>query len=105
LHAVLNTGAFADPAPAADQERPRGLEGGLDLSLDIDPGGRFSATAELSSVWFASADPRQMLATGGVAWQATDHVQLALIGLVGLVAGSDRYGVLLGLSPRWRLPF
>jgi hypothetical protein len=105
LHAVVNTGAFADPAPAADQERPRGLEAGLDLSLDLDAGGRFSATGELSAVWFASSDPRQMLATGGVAWQATAHLELALVGLVGLVEGSDRYGVLLGVSPRWRLPF
>ena len=103
LHTVVNAGAFADPAPDPTGGRPVGIEVGLDLGLGLDPSEHFSLTSELSGVWFASHDPRQLLATGGLTWSATDNLDLSLSGLVGIFAGSDRYGVLVGVSPKLRL--
>lgn len=103
LHTVVNAGAFADPAPDAMGARPVGVEVGLDLGLGLDAAEHVSLTSELSGVWFASHDPRQLLATGGVTWSATDNLDLSLSGLLGIFAGSDRYGVLLGVSPKMRL--
>lgn len=103
LHTVVNAGAFSDPAPDPTGGRPTGVEVGLDLGLGLDAAEHFSLTSELSGVWFASHDPRQLLATGGLTWSATDNLDLSLSGLLGIFAGSDRYGVLLGVSPKMRL--
>jgi hypothetical protein len=103
LHTVVNAGGFADPAPDPTGGRPIGIEVGLDLELGLDPSEHFSLTSELSGVWFVSNDPRQLLATGGLTWSATDNLDLSLSGLVGIFAGSDRYGVLVGVSPKLRL--
>jgi hypothetical protein len=102
-HLVLNSGAFVDPRPDPASGRPIGIELGLDLDRDLDDAGHFSLTGELSGVAFLSSDPRQLLATAGITWSAADSLDVSLIGLVGFLEGSDRYGVLLGLSPKVRL--
>lgn len=103
LHSALNVGLFADCAPDGSSPRPKGLESGLDLSLDLDANGRFSATGEVSAVRFATADPTQLLATAGLTWSAMASLDLSVVGLVGVLNGSDRYGALLGVSPKMRL--
>ena len=102
-HVVLNLGAFVDPAPDATSARPIALEAGLDLDQDIDAQGHWSFKGELSAVRFLSTDPNQLLATGGIAWSPRDEIELSVIGLLGFLAGNDRYGVLLGFSPKIRL--
>ena len=102
-HLVMNAGAFIDPSPDASSGRPVGLELGLDLDRDLDAGGRFSLTGELSGVRFLSSDPAQLLATAGVTFAATDNLDLSLVALVGFLEGSDRYGALLGVSPKLHL--
>jgi hypothetical protein len=102
-HLVLNAGAFIDPAPDASSGRPGGVEVGLDLQRDLGTGGRFSLQGELSGVWFWSGDPRQLLATAGATWSVTPTLDLSVIALAGFLAGSDRYGLLLGVSPKFRL--
>jgi hypothetical protein len=103
LHAVLNLGGFADPAPDATSGRPLGLEAGLDLELDLDNVNRFSLTGELSGVRFLSDDPDQLLATAGLKYSPSPMLDLTVVGLWGFLAGSDRYGVLVGVSPKLRL--
>jgi hypothetical protein len=103
-HFVLNFGAFTDPHPAPDMGRPIGVEAGLDVSRDLDPGGKFQVTAELAGVRFISPDPHQLLATAGFAWSPTPDTQLALIGMWGFLDGNDKYGALLGMSQKLR-PF
>jgi hypothetical protein len=101
-HLVLNTGAFVDPSPDPTSGRPVGLELGLDFNHDLDAGGHYAITAEVSSVHFVSADPDQLLATAGFAWSPVETLQLSVAGLWGFLAGNDRYGVLLGFSPKLR---
>lgn len=103
LHTVLNAGGFIDPAPDATSGRPIGIELGLDLDLDLDDINRFSLTGEFSGVAFVSDDPGQLLATAGLTWSVTKTLDLSVVGLWGFLAGSDRYGALLGVSPKFRL--
>ncbi len=102
-HVVLNTGAFVDPAPDPTSGRPIGIELGLNIDRDLDADGKFSLQAAASGVWFITDDPRQLLVTLGPQWSVTPNLDLTLIGLWGFLAGSDRYGVLLGVSPKFRL--
>ena len=44
-----------------------------------------------------------LLVTLGPQWSVTPNLDISLIGLLGFLAGSDRYGVLLGVSPKFRL--
>ena len=83
--------------------RPIGVELGLDLDQDLDAAGRFSLTGELSGVRFVTSDPPQLLATAGITFAANDNLDLSLVGLVGFLEGSDRYGALLGISPKFKL--
>jgi hypothetical protein len=103
LHTVLNLGGFADPAPDASSGRPLGIEAGLDFELDLDDINRFSLTGEVSGVRFVSDDPHQLLATAGLKWAVSPWLDLTAVGLWGFLAGSDRYGALLGISPKFRL--
>ena len=103
LHTVLNAGGFIDPAPDATSGRPIGIELGLDIDLDLDDIDRFSLTGEFSGVAFVSDDPGQLLATAGFTWSVTRSLDLSIVGLWGFLAGSDRYGALLGVSPKFRL--
>jgi hypothetical protein len=103
-HAVLNGGMFVDPG-SGDGGRPRGFEVGLDLDFDLDRAAHWSLTAELGGVHFLSSDPHQLIATTGVAWAATDMLELSAVGLVGILEGGDRAGFILGVSPKfefWR---
>jgi hypothetical protein len=102
-HFVLNLGAFVDPGPTAGGVRPSGVEGGLDVDCDLDRGGHASITAELAGVRFFSNDPDQLSATAGFAWSPTPATELNVLGLYGLLGGSDRYGVLFGISQKLRL--
>jgi hypothetical protein len=102
-HLVLNVGAFVDPAPDATSGHPVGFEAGLDIDQDIDDAGHWSFKGELGGVRFVTAEPHQLLATAGVAWSPRDDLELSVIGLWGFLAGNDRYGVLLGFSPKLRL--
>jgi hypothetical protein len=100
-HFVLNAGMFVDPHPSATSARPVGIELGLDFDRDLDKGGHYQVTAELSGVKFLSSDPNQLLATAGLAWTPIPpYTQISLVGLVGFLDGSDKYGVLLGLTQK-----
>jgi hypothetical protein len=97
-HLVLNLGAFVDPA--SEGGRPRGLEGGMDVDVDLDPLGTLSLTGELGGVRFWSSDPHQLVATAGVAWAVTRNLELSATGLFGFLEGGDHAAVLLGIAPK-----
>ena len=103
LHTVLNMGGFVDPSPDATSGRPIGIEAGLDLEFELGTSHHYSLIGEFSGVRFVSDDPHQLLATAGLKWAALSTLDLSIIGLWGFLAGSDRYGVLLGISPKFHL--
>ena len=95
---TLNAGGLVDPAPAAGEERPRGGEASIGVSEDVDAQGRFALGAELSGVRFASADHDQLLVSGSFTFTPRRGFELSVTNLVGLLSGSDRYGLLFGAS-------
>lgn len=102
-HFVLNAGGFVDPHPDPASGRPSGFEGGLDVARALGGGGRWAASGELAGVHFVSRDPDQLVATAGLVWSPSESLDLSLTGLAGFLRGGDRYGVLLGFSPKLRL--
>lgn len=103
LQAVWNVGGFVDPSPGGETARPVGLELGVDVELDLDPQQRFALNAGISYVAFASEDANQLVTTAGVTWSPSEMLDVSIIGLVGLLSGGDRYGLLLGIAPKLRL--
>jgi len=103
LHAVWNAGGFIDASPDSRPTRPLGVELGVDLALDLDRDQRFSLNAGVSVVRFLSQDSDQLLTTAGATWSVSQTLDLSLTGLLGWLAGGDRYGILLGVSPKLAL--
>ena len=99
---VFNLGGFMDPS-VGRAGRPAAVEGGFDLDQLLDERGMWSLTAELGGVRFISDDADQLTATAGFTYHATAMLDLSVVGLVGLTRGSDRGGILLGISPKFRL--
>ena len=102
-HLVVNVGGLVDPGAEVSRRRPIGVEVGLDLDQDLGRDSPFSILAEVGGIHWFTGDPDQLQVTGGLQWSPSDLLDLSLIGLVGLPPGSDRYGVLLGVSPKVRL--
>lgn len=99
---VFNMGGLIDPGAGA-AGRPQAVEGGVDFAHALDSQGRWSATAEVGGVHFFTSDPDQLSMTAGLAFDPTPNFEVSLVGLVGVLNGSDRYGALLGISPKLRL--
>jgi hypothetical protein len=102
-HVVWNIGGFVDPDPDAQPGRPVGIEFGADVDIDLDSADVFSLELGASAVRFLSSDPHQLLSTAGVTWSPIPTLDLSLTALVGFLSGSDRYGLLLGVSPKFAL--
>lgn len=103
LEAVWNIGSFADPVMRGESTRQRGMELGVDVDLDVAGNDTWTINLGLSSVRFWSHDAHQLLAAAGVTWSATQAVDLSVLGVLGLMHGGDRYGVLLGVAPKLSL--
>ena len=99
VRAILNTGAIVDPKLDSTGHRATGVELGLDLQVDIVPD-HWAAIGELGGIYFTSNDSHQLVATAGIQWSATEQLDFSVVVLVGLVAGSDPYGLLFGVSPK-----
>lgn len=100
---VLNLGGLIDPAADPHTPRPRAVEGGLDLNYPLDANGRWALTGELSGVRYFSPDDDQLNVTLGVTWSPTDMLDLSIVALGGPLSGGDRWGLLLGISPKVQL--
>jgi hypothetical protein len=101
-HLVLNMGGLIDPGGAVSSGRPAGVEGGIDVSLHLGASS-FSLTAELGGTHFFSPDADELHTTGGISWGPNEQLDVSVIGLLGLLRGGDRGGVLLGVSPKFAL--
>src|SRR5205823_14671957 len=97
-HLVVNLGGLVDPATGIGP-RPAGMEGGLDLDVDLVATGRWTAIGELGGIAYLSPDAHQLSATAGLQWSPNPKLDVNVVALVGFLSGSDPYGVLLGVSP------
>lgn len=106
FHLFAQAGVIVDSAEKNEflrPIRPFGIEGGFDASLDLDDDGIWSLTAELGGTRFFSSHDHQLHTTGGVAWQVTPWLELSTIAIVGLLPEGDRFGLLFGASPSFRV--
>src|SRR5262249_30660389 len=100
-HYVLNLGGLRDPA--TDGPHPSGPEMGIDIDQPLDDAEHLSLKAHIGAVVYVSPDPDQLTLASGIAWQVTDNLEVSLIGLYGALHGGDQWGVLFGVSPKFRL--
>lgn len=100
---ALSAGGLIDPRTDEGPHRPIGFEGGIDFGRQVDSDGRWTLTAEVGGVRFTSKDAHQLTVTAGVAWAPGDLIEFSVVGLAGALEGSDRYGILVGVSPKVRL--
>lgn len=96
---VLNAGFMAD-ARAGDAPRGLALELGADLNHAFSP--TWALLGELSLQRFFTGDPHHIEATLGLA-RTSPWLDVSIVGLVGLLSPGDRFGVLIGVSPKLRL--
>ena len=101
-HLILNAGALADPHPSPGEARPFGIETGLDIHSSLDKDDTYAFIGELAAVHFFSSDPHQLLTTAGLNYSPTSYLDLSAVALWGWLNGSDRYGLLLGVTPKVR---
>jgi hypothetical protein len=99
IQMTLNLGLFHEP-PSDQGSTPRGWEGGFDIVLDVTDD--WSLTGELATVQFSSNESPQYSATAGVTWSVNDHLDVSLVSLFGAGGAADRYGLMLGVSPKLR---
>jgi hypothetical protein len=97
---VGNAGFLIDPGETPSRSRPTAALLGADASIDLDDGGIFSVDADLSYVAFLSSEKNQLTTTVGLVWAATPWLDLSANALLGFLAGGDRYGAYLGVSPK-----
>jgi len=102
LHLVLNSGVVIDPSSARFPRRV-GVEVGLDAVYELDSKGRWSLLGEVAGVRALTDDPHQLYATLGIAYAMHRYLDVTMVGMVGFLSPGDRYGFLVGFSPKIRL--
>jgi hypothetical protein len=107
MHLFAQFGSLIDPAESVAGYRrpvhPFGLEGGLDLDLDLDEHDTWSLSAELGGIKYLSPHRDQIHVAGGPALRVSKWLELSLVGLVGLLSGGDRLGLFLGANTRFNV--
>jgi hypothetical protein len=102
VHLVFSAGGLVDPGAEVSSGRPVGVEAGADLNLDLNEDDTFSLLGELGGIAYLSDDPGQLAASIGIQWSPSELLDLSLVAVVG-AGGADRYGLMLGVSPKVRL--
>jgi hypothetical protein len=97
---VLNSGMRVDPRPSENASRPVGIEIGLDVRILLDQRQIYALTGELAAVQYLSDAPHELLSTLGLSVSPSRYLDLSVTSMVGWFAGSDRYGLHLGMSPK-----
>jgi hypothetical protein len=54
-------------------------------------------------VRYFSPDPHELHATAGITWGVNDGLDLSIVALAGFLSGGDHEGLLLGVSPKFKL--
>ncbi len=108
VQVTLNAGGYWDPSRLQNdgtRPRPRGLQLGGSVDVDLTHDGRWSFHVEVGGTVALAVDPSQVVVAAGIVLSPSKALDVSLLGLVGLLPGSDRAGALFGASPRvalWR---
>ena len=102
-YVVLNLGGRVDPAGGGDSPRPTGIELGIYFEQPVDKDDVWALISNIGGIRYFSPDPHQLTTSAGIQWSPTDALQLSVVGVYGWLSGGDQYGVLFGISPKFRL--
>ena len=106
MHVFFQVGSIVDPLEPVPGRtglvRPVGIEGGISLDLDLDEAGVWSITGELGAIKYLSPQLDQLHIAGGPQLKVTPWLDVSLVGLVGVLPGGDRLGLLLGGDARFK---
>jgi hypothetical protein len=106
MHLFAQVGSIIDPSEPVEgygsRIHPYALEAGLDLDLDLDDDDTWSLNAELGSITYFSPHRDQLHLAGGPAVRVSKWLELSLVGLVGVLPGGDRFGLLAGANTHFK---
>src|SRR4029453_2751840 len=100
---VLNLGGLLDPIPDPNTPRPAAFEGGIDIARPLDADQRWTLTGDSAGVRSVPPDNDQLNPTIGVTWSPTETLDVSVVLLGGVLSGGDRWGLLIGVSPKAQL--
>jgi hypothetical protein len=100
-HVALNAGFLIDPHGASGAARPSGIEGGITLERQLTFAPQWAWAGQVGGIRFSSGEAALLSITAGCVWSPSDSLDLSATGIAGLVKGSDRYGMLLGIAPKF----
>jgi hypothetical protein len=107
MHVFGQAGTIVDPLePVPGRStlvRPVGIEAGINMDLDLGSRDVWGLTAEVGLIKYLSPQLDQLHFAGGPLFKITPWLGLSLLGLVGVLKGGDRLGLLLGLDTRFRV--
>ncbi len=107
MHVFGQAGTILDPLEPVPGRtrlgRPFGLEVGINFDLDLDPEGIWSVTGELGAIKYLSPQLDQLHVAGGPQLKAASWLDVSLVGLVGILSGGDRLGILLGANTHFKV--
>jgi hypothetical protein len=107
LHVFAQAGAIVDPLEPVPGSRrlvrPVGVEGGINMDVDLGDRDGWGLTAEVGVIKYLSPQLDQLHFAGGPSLKVTPWLDLSLVGLVGVLKGGDRLGLLVGADTRFRV--
>jgi hypothetical protein len=106
MHVFFQGGTILDPFEpvpgVARLGRPFGIEGGVNLDLDLGERDVWSLTGEIGAIKYLSPQRDQLHLAAGPQRRITSWLEVSLVGLVGLLPGGDRLGLFLGADTTFK---
>lgn len=100
---IGNIGGFVDPGTSIARGRPVAIEGGFDFTTGLGKGKTWHMVADVSALYSTSGQPGQLQTTFGPQVSVCSWLDLSPQALIGFLSGTDRWGALLVISPRFTL--
>jgi len=100
---ALNLGGVNQPTGGPGQGKPAGFLAGINIEMALDEKGVWAALAQASGVEYWTSDPDQITTEIGIQWSPYDNLDLSIVGLRGWLRGGDQWGILFGISPKFKL--
>ena len=73
------------------------------MEIDLDSRNRFSFTGELFGALYLSEQPSEVGLTAGITWAVNPHLDLSAVVIGGWIGGGPMLGLMVGVSPQFRL--
>ncbi|HVU02178.1 MAG TPA: hypothetical protein VHE30_10510 [Polyangiaceae bacterium] len=103
LAVTLNAGIIVDPGDTITGGQSTSAVSGFDISFPLDAAGKWTGIAEFAGARYFRSDPDEIGLGAGAAYSVGENLDVSLVAICGALPGSDRLGLLLGVTPSTRL--